>query len=320
MSGPGFDCLCAGIVVADHVCAPIADLPSPGGLALTDRMDLTVGGCAANVSADLGRLGRRVALSGVVGRDPFGRHVRETLEAGGVDCGLLCESDGRETSGTLVINVRGSDRRFIHSIGANADYTAAELTAETVRQARVLYMGGFLLWDELTPENVAAAFRAARGLGVRTVLDVCLTEGAGCWERLAPVLPQTDVFLPNTDEARAITGLSDPREQAERFRAAGAGTVVVTCGEAGAVLVGDSDRLRCGRYDVEAVDGTGSGDAFAAGYIHGLLRGAPPSECLRLGSALGASCVRAMGATTGVFTADELDAFCRERPLTISPL
>jgi sugar/nucleoside kinase (ribokinase family) len=320
MSGRDFDCLCAGIVVADHVCAPIADVPPSGGLALTARMDLTVGGCAANVAADLARLGRRVGLSGLVGRDPFGRHVGETLAAAGVDCGLLRESDTRETSGTLVINVRGQDRRFIHSIGANGEYTAAELTAETLRRTRVLYLGGYLLVDSLRPEDVAAAFRAARSLGVRTVLDVVLTDGAGCWERLAPVLPETDVFLPNTDEARAITGLDDPREQAERFHAAGAGTVVITCGEAGAVLVGESARLRCGRYDVEAVDGTGSGDAFAAGYIHGLLREAPPSECLRLGAALGASCVRAMGATTGVFTADELDAFCRERPLTVAPL
>jgi sugar/nucleoside kinase (ribokinase family) len=126
------------------------------------------------------------------------------------------------------------------------------------------------------------------------------------------------VFLPNDDEARLITGLDDPLAQAEAFRQAGAKTAVVTCGKDGAVLVSETTRLRAGSFPVEFIDGTGSGDAFVAGYIYGLLQGGDESDCLRYGSALGASCVRTTGATTGVFTTEELTAFLAQHNLPIT--
>ncbi|MCA9054875.1 MAG: carbohydrate kinase family protein [Planctomycetaceae bacterium] len=63
------DVLCAGLIVADHVCAPIERFPPAGGLATTGRLELTIGGCAANVAVDLARLGLRVAIGGRVGND-----------------------------------------------------------------------------------------------------------------------------------------------------------------------------------------------------------------------------------------------------------
>jgi sugar/nucleoside kinase (ribokinase family) len=68
------------------------------------------------------------------------------------------------------------------------------------------------------------------------------------------------------------------------------------------------------------VDGTGGGDAFDAGYICGLLRGLDPRGCLELASALGASCVRAVGTTPGVFTRAECEAFLGEHRLAITDL
>ena len=114
-----------------------------------------------------------------------------------------------------------------------------------------------------------------------------------------------------------ITGLRDPLQQAERFRDAGAKTVVITQGERGSLLVSDKLRLRAGVYPIEFVGGAGSGDAFDAGYIAGLLAGEDPAGCLRWGSALGASCVRAIGATESVFNRDEAEAFLREHTLAI---
>ena len=311
------DALCAGIIVADHVCEPVDHVPLPGELVVTERMDLLLGGCAANVAVGLTKLGRRTAVAGNVGSDQFGRFARESLASAGVDVQHVGES-ARDTSGTLIINTRGEDRRFIHSLGANRDFTGAELTAELVREARVLYLGGYCLCDELAADNVAAAFRAAREAGVATVLDVVLPRPGDYWPRLRPVLPWTDVFLPNSDEARLITGESDAVVQAEHFRAAGARTVVITCGGAGSVALSGEARLRAGCYPVEFRDGTGSGDAFAAGFVHGLLSGGDLRQCLIYGSALGASCVRAAGATTGVFTAGELASFLEAHTLAVS--
>ena len=318
MTAAPLDCLCAGIVVADHVCEPVDHVPSPGELVLTRRMDLTIGGCAANVAMDLARLRRRAAVVGCVGDDMFGRFARETLCAGGVDCDHLREAAGRDTSGTLIVNTRGEDRRFIHSIGANNEFTGDEVSRALLKTARVLYLGGYCLCEGLTTDRAAAMFRAAREMGVPTVLDVVLPGAGDFRSRLQPVLRWTDVFLPNCDEARLITGLDDPLAQAEELRHWGAATVVITCGADGSVLVSDTNRLRSGGHAVEFVDGTGSGDAFAAGYIHALLDGRDEIECLRYGSALGASCVRACGATTGVFDAEELTRFLELNALAVT--
>jgi sugar/nucleoside kinase (ribokinase family) len=312
-----FDCVCAGIIVADHVCDPVERVPGPGELVLTRRIELTIGGCASNVAVDLAKLGCRTAIAGTVGRDIFGRFCRETLEHAGVDCRHLAESPHSETSGTLIINTRGEDRRFIHAIGANHDFSGREITLDLIRSCRVLYLGGYCLSDTLAAENVALAFQQARSAGVTTVLDVVIPPAEDHWAKLRPVLPWTDVFLPNADEARLITGSADPFEQAEQFRSAGARTAVITCGGAGAVLVNAGQRLRAAAYPVEFVDGTGSGDAFVAGYIYGLLNGGDAHACLRSGSALGASCVRTTGATTGVFSAAELETFIAQYPLAM---
>jgi sugar/nucleoside kinase (ribokinase family) len=278
-----------------------------------------IGGCASNVAVDLARLGRKAVVVGRIGADMPGRFVRDELAAGGVDTRHLVECPG-QTSSTLVINVRNEDRRFIHSFGANALFDGSEITAELVREAKVLYLGGFCLMPRLSADRVTALFRRARETGVPTVLDVVIPDPRTCREQVERVLPWTDVFLPNVDEGRLLTGLTDPLEQARHFRAAGAGTVVITCGGEGAVLVSAAGTIRAKSYPVEFIDGTGSGDAFAAGYIAGLIDGCAPERCLEIGSALGASCVRQAGATTGVFTRRELDKFLSQHRLPIERL
>lgn len=315
-----YDCLCTGIVVADHICEPIDHLPAEGELVLSTKMSLATGGCAANVAVNLVKLGRQAAVVGRIGRDVFGRFVRESLGERGVDCSHLVESSTADTSGSFIVNVRGQDRRFIHTTGANAELSGSEISDELLGDCRAVYLGGYCLSDMPPPENVAVLFRRAREAGVLTVLDVAIPGQADYWPRLRPVLPFTDVFLPNNDEAKMITGHDDPRAQATEFSLAGAKTVIITRGNSGAVLLDSNSLYRADRYPVEFVDGTGSGDAFAAGFIHALLAGKSTIDALRYGSAQGASCVRAIGATEGTFSLSELDEFVCAHELAIQPL
>src|SRR4051812_49993655 len=99
--------LCAGIVVADHVCTPVAHLPAAGELVMADGMLLTIGGCAANAAVDLAKMGVRVAVSGRVGRDAFGRIVTDLLREAGVDTAAGPARAPAETSQTLIVNRHG---------------------------------------------------------------------------------------------------------------------------------------------------------------------------------------------------------------------
>lgn len=314
------DVLCAGIIVADHVSSPISHLPAAGELVLADQLLLTIGGCAANVAVDLVKLGVSAAVVGRVGGDVFGRVVADMLHERQVDVSALQVSPDLDTSQTLIVNVTEEDRRFIHTFGANGAFRAADIPLERIEKCRVLYLGGYLLMAGVLQEELIPVFAAARRAGVRTVLDVVTPGRAEYLPRLEKILPHVDVFLPNDHEAELILGEKDSLRQAERFHEMGAKTVIITMGDRGSILVGEGIRLRAESYQVPFVDGTGGGDAFAAGYIDGLLRGLDAEGCLRVGSAVGASCVRAIGTTRGVFTRPELEAFLRENPLRIEPI
>jgi sugar/nucleoside kinase (ribokinase family) len=313
------DCLSVGVLVADHVSAPIDHMPVPGELILTEKLQLSVGGCASNAALDMARIGVDVDVVGCVGDDAFGTFLIDALAAGGAGTKLIRRLTDVGTSGTLIVNVKGEDRRFVHTTGANARVRAADIPWDEVRKAKILYVGGFLLMSALEGRELAEVFAQARQAGVTTVLDVVVPGPGKHWEQLEPLLPHTDVFLPNDDEARAITGLKDPKQQAEKFAAAGASTVVITCGGSGTYLLDKSQRLKADVFSQPFVSATGAGDAFDAGYIAGLLRGLDPRGCLAWGSALGASCIRGVSATESVFNRAEAEAFLRENSLTIQP-
>ena len=311
------DILCAGIIVADHVCAPIDHLPTAGELVMADNMLLTIGGCAANVAVDLTRLGVPATVVGCVGDDIFGRIVADMLRENQVNVSGLRVKAGLDTSQTLIVNVKGQDRRFIHTFGANGHFSAADFPLDRLSRCKILYVGGYLAMPKLTQDALAEVFAQARSLGVKTYLDV-VVPGPGNWTgQLDTLLPHTDVFKPNHHEGAIITGESDPLRQAEAFRRLGAKTVIVSLGSEGAMLVNDQVRLRSGIFSMPNVDSSGGGDAFSAGFMCGLLRNLGPEDCLRMGSALGGSCVRAIGTTPGVFTRAECEAFLESHELKI---
>lgn len=309
--------VCAGLVVADHVSPPLDHLPRSGELIAVDNLVLNIGGGAANTAVDLARLGVRAAICARVGTDIFGRFATETLHSRGIDCTSLKIDPSLPTSQTLIINVRGEDRRFIHTVGANTGFVAADLDAVLECPPRVLHIGYFLILPNLDAHELAERFRRARAAGTLTVLDVA-TPGPGPYlDRLKVVLPQTDIFVPNTDEAQLILGETDPVRQARAFHELGARRVVITLGDRGVISVSESAHLRLGVYPVTYVDGSGGGDAFNAGYILGLLEDRSEIECLKLASAVGASCVRALGTTEGIFSREEVETFVSRHELAI---
>jgi sugar/nucleoside kinase (ribokinase family) len=308
------------MVVVDHVAPPIARLPRAGELVAVDELVLNIGGGAANTAVDLTRLGVGVSICARVGDDIFGRFATETLVSHGVGVKALRVDPGRATSQTLIVNVRGEDRRFIHSVGANLDFTPGDIDQALDPAPRVLHIGYFLILPKLNATGLTERFQKARKSGTVTFLDVA-TPGPGNYlEPLRTILPHTDVFVPNTDEAELILGEDDPVRQASLFHEMGAKRVVITRGEQGVISVSDAHRLRLGAYPVDFVDGSGGGDAFNAGYIVGMLEGRSELDCLKLASAIGASCVRAIGTTAGVFTRAEAESFLRKNELSVEPI
>jgi sugar/nucleoside kinase (ribokinase family) len=315
---PGNEVVCAGILVADHVCTPMSRLPDAGHLVAVDRMYLLTGGCAANVAVNVAKQGVRVRAVGKVGNDYWGRFIRDDLEQRGVDTRSVLVSETAQTSQTMILLCRGEDRRFVHTFGANGEFRASDIRREELEGARVFYVGGYLVIPDLLPRDLAELFQYCRSKGIRTVLDVVIPTGFTYNGELEPVLPHTDVFLPNNDEAEMLTGEIDPQRQVRALRERGAETVVVTMGGDGLLYSQGDEIWRARHFPSKVIDQTGAGDAFCAGFIAGMVRGRDLHGCIHYGSALGASCVRSIGCYEGVFTGEEAERFLAENRLEIT--
>jgi sugar/nucleoside kinase (ribokinase family) len=302
--------LSAGILVADLVVPPLPELPEPGELVASEDFLLAPGGCAANVAVSLAKLGIPSAVAGCVGEDVFGDFLAGELRALGVETRGLRRSRDRGTSKTVILPVAGEDRRFVHTFGANAEFTVEDVDRSLLAECDVFYLGGYLVLPAVSAPTLAQLYADACAQGARTVLDVVVPREADVSiESVREILPHVDFFVPNEDEARALTSEAEPHRQAARLVEAGSGTVIVTRGTAGAVLHSRNELLEVPAPRVESIDQSGAGDAFSAGLIAGMLAGWDAGRTLRLASVVGASATTALGCTAGVFSRAQAEAF-----------
>jgi sugar/nucleoside kinase (ribokinase family) len=302
---------CAGILVSDTFCGPMAELPGEGQLLAVDALPTKAGGCAANVAIDLAKQNLSVDVSGCLGSDASATVLLASLEEHGVGCQRIVYTDQYPTSKTVILLVAGQDRRYIHSFGANAAYKVSHIDREWVRQLKVFYLGGLFLMPAFHLEDLLDLLAFCHQHGVITVVDVVIPENTPLPANLAPLLRLSDYFLPNNDEARLLTGLENPQDQLRFFLEREANTVFITQGKRGILAGRGHEYWQAGVYAMNQVDPSGSGDAFDAGVVLGALRGWDIPQMIRYASALGASAIRALGTTDGVFTAAEADEFIR---------
>ena len=309
--------LCVGILVADLFVPPLARLPVAGELIATEDFLVQPGGCAANSAIALRRLGIACAVVGRVGDDLFGDLVERDLRALGIDTSGVAQAPGYGTSKTVILPVVDEDRRFIHTFGANAALTAADISQASLEAAEVIYVGGYLVLPALHQSELAERFRVARERGTRIVLDVVVPSGHVdlSLDAVRELLPLADYFLPNEDEARALTGEAEPRWQAERLLEAGARAVVVKRGERGIFVRSGDEAFELPAPPVEALEPSGAGDAFAAGLILGILEGWELERSVRFASVMGGSACTSLGCYAGVFSREEADRFLAEHPV-----
>lgn len=290
------DVVCLGILVADVIARPVPLVPPRGALALVEDVSLEGGGCALNTSSALARLGLRAAACGKVGADPLGEFLLGLLDERGVDRSGVLRDPEAPTSATVVLVDEEGERTFLHLPGANGRLHADELDPELVYAGRALHLAGALVLEGLDGEPTAAILAEAQARGLVTSLDP-VWDATGRWQRLLPSLPYLDLLTASLAEAEAISGERGAEGAADWLRERGAATVAIKLGADGCYVTGVG-RVPAPR--VTAVDGTGAGDAFAAGFLFGLLAGWPLERTAGLANRLGALATTAVGAYAGL--------------------
>ena len=307
------DVLSLGIYVVDVLGRPIDEFPEKGKLVLFDELEIHTGGCANNTAIALTRLGLSAGAMGKVGTDAFGDLILQKLMDNGVDTVGMQQDPGSSTSFTFVAVASDGERTFHHYIGANGELCEADLDWEVIKSAKILHIAGALVMPRFDGAPMANVLQKAKTLGITTSLDTAY-DATGKWmETLEPCLPYVDMFMPSIVEAQHLTGLSDAREIAQFLRRSyGIHTIAIKMGEDGSYVSTPEREHFATAYPVTAVDATGAGDAYVAGFLAGTLMGWDLKATAELASATGAACVTAIGTTAGIQNLEETLKICKE--------
>jgi sugar/nucleoside kinase (ribokinase family) len=263
-----------GNVNVDLIVRPISSLPPPGSEHMVETIEIRAGGAAAIAGLTLARLGASPRIVGCVGDDRFGRFLVDELVGAGLGVADVKVIEGIGSGVSIAFEAPDRDRSFVTSLGSLALFDGA-LVPDDALGVSLVFVGGYFLAPRLRGDPTARILRAAQERGATTLLDTGWDPQGWPVETRAEIdmlLPAVDVFLPNADEAIALTGLADPRTAAEAIVARSGRQVVVKLGPEGCIAVdgaGSVHEIPAPR--VEASDATGAGDAFDAGLIAAML-------------------------------------------------
>lgn len=267
----------------------VAALPRWGEEVVGAGHEVRSAGQGFNLAAALARLGGAVALVSCVGDDDAGRAILADLDRHGVDRGGV--EVVPEPTGLTVAAVRpDGERAFLTSFASQRRLDGALLARQAARIAAadvVCLVGQFCL-PGLSPDAAAGLLRAARLRGAMTVLDTGWDPAGWPPASVAAVralLPAVDLFLPNADEATALTGEADPATAAAVLRDDGAAAVVVKLGASGSLALAADGLVRRPARPVAALDAVGAGDTFDAGFLRARILGSPLPDALAIGNA-----------------------------------
>jgi sugar/nucleoside kinase (ribokinase family) len=298
-----WDVAVAGEIYADLVFSGFERWPEPGEEHFTDHYLREAGGGAIITACALSRLGREAAVFGVAGEQDLWLHQRLRdfgVHLEGLRLGEIA------TAVSVAISTR-EDRSFLTWRGANrglATYLAETATQDLLAQAKHVHLA-----MPVERELASVMFPRLRAAGCTISLDVghhvdWLRDPEN-WLTCAEV----DFFLPNQKEAQIVTGKHHPEDLLTELHARGMANVVLKLGREGAAALLAGQTYHAAALAVDAVDTTGAGDAFDAGFLDAFLEGAHATQMLERGCLCGSLSTRKPGALNALPSRQELNQF-----------
>ena len=329
MTQPRLDIVAIGNAVVDVIAAckeeDIAALGlSKGGMTLTDEdrsaelyaamgpATEASGGSAANTLAGAAALGLRCGFIGQVANDQFGTVFAHDLTALGIGFDTPARPAPPATGRCLIFVTPDGERTMNTYLGAGQFLPAAAIDEDTIRDAAILYLEGYL-WDPEEPRRaMRRAIEVARKAGRKvafTASESFVIERHGDDFRSLIADGLIDILFVNESELATLTGKARFEDGVAAM--AGLPLLVATRGPQGAIAVRGNERAEVDAEPVErVVDTTGAGDQFAAGFLAGLAKNAPLGACLRMGAVAAAEVIAHYGprpeADVGTLIADRV--------------
>jgi len=298
-----------GALNLDHIYKVASILDD--GEAVVETAEVFPGGSAANTIYGLGKLGVSAGFGGAVGDDAEGTILLRDFEGVGVDTGRIKVKPKARTGQVICLSDKGGQRSLYVLPGANNLLTINDLDLSYINEAEMLHLSSFA--DD-------RQFKMSLELAAKLDDSVRLSFAPGAlyatkgFQALTPILRRTYTLFINRDEIRQLTG-EDVIKGAARCLQAGCRWVAVTMGKGARIKnTTASGYIRDAKNEFiikpsdtgARTDTTGAGDAFAAGFLYGLVNAKDPEECGRLGDIVAKFCIGKTGAREGLPTLKEL--------------
>lgn len=266
------------------------------------NIKLSFGGDALNEATVLSQLGANVELISKVGNDEAGKRVLDFLKEKGVSRKVKIE-EGLETGINIVLIDEMGERRFL----TNPESSLRKLSETDIMDqidtaGDIVCMASLFVSPLLDIEAMERIFKEIKKKPERIlVADMTTAKNGETIADIACLLKYIDYIIPNETEAGCITGETDVYKNAELFLEHGASCVVIKRGKQGCLIKTHCQTIEVPAYpNIKAIDTTGAGDSFVAGFIYGLKNEWSLQECGKFGCAVASCVVEKFGANTAI--------------------
>ena len=277
------------------------------------NITLLPGGSAANCAIVAARLGTPVDFVGVTGSDHLAQMLVEDMSANSVGIRYLRQTGGPTAVIVVIINPE-EEQRFYSYRGAAASVPYGPIPPDIIRPGDCLHLSGYSFQDTPSRDTALALIDRATAVGAVISLNPSFHSAHDFESKFRPIMSEIDVVIPNSEEARQMTGEDAPEQAAEAIRAFGPQTVVITLGADGCYLASEVENTFIPAYPAEeVVDTTGAGDAFCGGFLTGILRGMKASDAARLAQAAATRIIAQVGGHTGAPSIEDIVQLMRQQ-------
>ncbi len=251
------------------------------------------GGSACNTILGIGKLGHPARFIGKRGNDNFGLIFEQGLISHGVE--PVLQISGTPTGNVLSIITPDAQRTMFTFLGASAETDKNALTPALFEDVALVHVEGYLLFNH---DLIMSVLESAKKAGALISLDLASFTVVKSSRNLLEEICRrfVDILIANEDEARAFTGFTDENEALNALSQK-SDCAVLKVGSRGSYILHNGEKVSVARMgDGRAVDTTGAGDLWAAGFLFGLINGFPLEMCGTIGSACGYEVCQVVGA------------------------
>ena len=292
----------------------LVELISDGPIDQAENFTKRFGGDTCDAAIMAARLGTKCGYISRIGDDPFGDYFTSEWQAAGLDISAVVRTDSY--TGLFISPLQTSESKdvfYYRSGSAGSKLRPSDLPDNFPGSGQIVHLSGVTqALSKSARETILQAAKRARNAGAKVSFDVNyrsrLWSADAAREALDEIVPFVDIVLPSTPEDTVpLLGMDSPEDVSRHFREAGVPIVAVKAAGRGAYVEWEGGSAALDSSDVDVVDASGAGDAFAGGLLHCLIRNATPEEAGRVAITVAELKVARAGAVAGLPSREEVE-------------